>query len=174
MRGRGLEQLENTLMNYLKNTPNSQIATPAPKTSAVGRQDGACHKRLGIHNVFTPCVVVPSLLKNFHSTAKSALPGYVIVFSPACSSFDQFGKNQGTEELRTRSGEALAPTIGGGFNKIYPHMQTVAKKQQPQKDVNKKNLRFAPGFFEEKTRRKINNPQTIPQYERTLSSANDQ
>ncbi len=53
-------------------------------------------------------------------------------------------------------------------------MQTVAKKRQAEFDVNEKNLRFGSGFFEEKTRVKNNNPQNIPQHERTLTSANAQ
>ena len=132
--------------------------------------------RKGVRNfrdVFTPCAGRGSLLKNIHLAAENALAGDVILFSPASSSFDQFRKNPGMEEVSRRAAKALAPTIGGGNTDIHPNMQSVFKKRQNELCGIKINLQFAPGFFEEKPRRKNHNPKP-PHNERTLTRANNQ
>jgi hypothetical protein len=101
------------------------------------------------------------------------LSGDVILFSPACSSFDQFRKNQGMEEVSRRAANVLAPTIGGRKSETYHNMQPVDKRRQSGINDSKRNLRLAPGFFEEKPRRKITT-QNIPQHERTPTRANNQ
>lgn len=119
---------------------------------------------------FTPCAGRRSLLKKIRLAAKNALSGDVILLSPACSSFDQFRENQGTEDVCPRAAKALAPTTCGGNSRNYHNRRDVAKRQQNGMSGGRKNLRLAPGFFEEKPRRKITTHNT-PQ-ERTLTSAN--
>jgi UDP-N-acetylmuramoylalanine--D-glutamate ligase len=45
-------------------------------------------------SLFTPCVVVDSLLEAVQSAAESALDGDIVLLSPACSSFDMFESYQ--------------------------------------------------------------------------------
>ena len=172
VRGGGAEQFEDTLMKPLRNMEGQEVAA---HEGVERRTLRACELSVNNHalkNDFTPCVRVGSLLKKFHQVARNALPGYVILFSPACSSFDQFGNNQGVEKVCTRATDALAPTTGSRNTDFYRYMQAVAKKKQDGTIGNKKYFRFASGFFEEKTRGKNHNPQNIPQDERTLTSAN--
>jgi hypothetical protein len=98
---------------------------------------------------------VGSLIEKICLAAKNALSGDVILLSPACSSFDQFRENQGTEKVYSDAAKALAPTISGGTKKNHHNMQPVAKREHFETASREKNLRLAPGFFEEKPRRKI-------------------
>ena len=41
-------------------------------------------------SLFTPCSIVPTLLEAMSAAAERAVPGDVVLLSPACSSFDQF------------------------------------------------------------------------------------
>ncbi|MBI2929836.1 MAG: UDP-N-acetylmuramoyl-L-alanine--D-glutamate ligase [Verrucomicrobia bacterium] len=45
-------------------------------------------------SLFTPCTLCETLLEAFAEAAKCALPGDVVLLSPACSSFDQFQNYQ--------------------------------------------------------------------------------
>ena len=45
-------------------------------------------------SLFTPCVLVESLLEAVQSAAESALDGDIVLLSPACSSFDMFESYQ--------------------------------------------------------------------------------
>ncbi|MBI3191186.1 MAG: UDP-N-acetylmuramoyl-L-alanine--D-glutamate ligase [Pedosphaera parvula] len=77
-------------------------------------------------SLFTPCVMVDSLLEAVEKAAASAAAGDVVLLSPACSSFDMFQNYQHRGEVfrqavehcvRTiHSGGPGAPTIGGGDN----------------------------------------------------------
>ncbi|MEO5802268.1 MAG: UDP-N-acetylmuramoyl-L-alanine--D-glutamate ligase [Verrucomicrobiota bacterium] len=50
-------------------------------------------------SLFTPCTLADSLLEAVPETAQLAVPGDVILFSPACSSFDQFRSFQHRGEV---------------------------------------------------------------------------
>ena len=50
-------------------------------------------------SLFTPCTLVNSLLEAVPETAKMAVPGDVVLLSPACSSFDQFRNYQHRGEV---------------------------------------------------------------------------
>jgi hypothetical protein len=160
VRGGGVEQLEDTLMKPAENIEISRIGEPGPKeygTSCSG--DPRSHGRK-FWDSFTPCAEGGSLLKISHLAAKNALPGDVILFSPACSSFDQYRKNQGGEKVCLRGAKTLAPTMGGRNTEIHHNMQAVAKTRLVGTPAGKINLRLAPGFFEEKPRRKITTQKT--------------
>ncbi|MEO6183977.1 MAG: UDP-N-acetylmuramoyl-L-alanine--D-glutamate ligase [Verrucomicrobiota bacterium] len=50
-------------------------------------------------SLFTPCTLVNSLLEAVPESAKNAVPGDVVLLSPACSSFDQFRNYQHRGEV---------------------------------------------------------------------------
>jgi UDP-N-acetylmuramoylalanine--D-glutamate ligase len=50
-------------------------------------------------SLFTPCSAVNSLLEAVAATGKQAVPGDVVLLSPACSSFDQFRNYQHRGEV---------------------------------------------------------------------------
>ena len=60
-------------------------------------------------SLFTPCTVADSLLEAVKIAAKNAVPGDVILLSPACSSFDQFRNFQHRGEVFREAVNALAP-----------------------------------------------------------------
>jgi UDP-N-acetylmuramoylalanine--D-glutamate ligase len=64
-------------------------------------------------NPFTPCTVVDSLLEAVTEAAKLAVPGDVVLLSPACSSFDMFHNYQHRGEVFRQAVERLARTTGG-------------------------------------------------------------
>src|SRR5439155_2666874 len=49
--------------------------------------------------LFTPCTVVGSLLEAVQKSAADAVPGDVVLLSPACSSFDMFQNYQHRGEV---------------------------------------------------------------------------
>ncbi len=50
-------------------------------------------------SLFTPCTVAENLLEAFSAATQRAIPGDVILLSPACSSFDQFRNYQQRGEV---------------------------------------------------------------------------
>ena len=120
MRRGGVEQPEDTLMKTAKNIEKSQIEELKPKQYGGSCSGGLRSKGRNFRDLFTPCAVTSSLLKLSHLAAKNALPGDVILFSPACSSFDQFHDNQGAEKLCLRAAKTLAPTMDGRNTDAYP------------------------------------------------------
>jgi hypothetical protein len=157
----------------VKNIIKSRLKQPEAEEYGSVRSDELRNESRSFRDVFTPCPVTGSLIEKSCLAAKNALSGYVILFSPACSSFDQFRENQGVEEVCPRTAKSLAPTICGGKISAYHNMQPVDKRRQNAMSGCEKNLRLAPGFFEEKPRRKITTL-NIPHHERTLKSANYQ
>lgn len=76
-------------------------------------------------SLFTPCSLVDSLLEAVIEASKVAVPGDVVLLSPACSSFDSFRDyrhrgevfRQAVEQLQSTSNGGVAaesPTNGGG------------------------------------------------------------
>ncbi len=56
---------------------------------------------------FTPCTVVGSLLEAIQKSAAAAVPGDVVLLSPACSSFDMFQNYQQRGEVFRKAVEQL-------------------------------------------------------------------
>ncbi len=56
---------------------------------------------------FTPCSTAPGLLEAFASAVEEAVPGDVVLLSPACSSFDQFRNYQHRGEVFREAVERL-------------------------------------------------------------------
>ena len=120
MRGGGVKQLESALMRTLENMEKARADSSAGEEYGA---NGSVELRNGGRNfqdVFTPCTLRGSLLKISHLTAENALAGDVILFSPACSRFDQFHDNQGAEKVCLRAAKVLAPTMGGRNTDAYP------------------------------------------------------
>lgn len=60
--------------------------------------------------LFTPCVLTDSLLEAVSQGAEKAVPGDIVLLSPACSSFDQFQNYQHRGELFRKMVDGLART----------------------------------------------------------------
>src|SRR6185503_20820303 len=58
-------------------------------------------------SLFTPCTVVGSLLEAVQKSAADAVPGDVVLLSPACSSFDMFENYQHRGEVFRKAVEQL-------------------------------------------------------------------
>ncbi len=71
-------------------------------------------------SLFTPCTAVGSLLEAVHQAAVNAVPGDVVLLSPACSSFDQFRNYQhrgdAFRQWVTQQGGALRGSAPSGTN----------------------------------------------------------
>ncbi len=66
-------------------------------------------------SLFTPCTVMDSLLEATLEAAQNAVPGDVVLLSPACSSFDMFQNYQHRGEVfRQAVGQWAQTTNGGG------------------------------------------------------------
>jgi UDP-N-acetylmuramoylalanine--D-glutamate ligase len=65
-------------------------------------------------SLFTPCAVVNSLLEAVQQSAANAVPGDVILLSPACSSFDMFQNYQHRGEVFRQAVERLKSSGAGG------------------------------------------------------------
>ena len=65
-------------------------------------------------SLFTPCTVVDSLLEATLQAAHIAVPGDVVLLSPACSSFDMFQNYQHRGEVFRQAVERWAQTTNGG------------------------------------------------------------
>jgi UDP-N-acetylmuramoylalanine--D-glutamate ligase len=69
-------------------------------------------------SLFTPCTVVSSLLEAVQQSAANAVPGDVVLLSPACSSFDMFQNYQHRGEVFRQAVGQLKQTTrrgtGGG------------------------------------------------------------
>jgi len=67
-------------------------------------------------SLFTPCTALGSLLEAADQAAAGAVPGEVVLFSPACSSFDQFRNDQHRGDIFrqwvVQRGNAAPPTPG--------------------------------------------------------------
>jgi UDP-N-acetylmuramoylalanine--D-glutamate ligase len=70
----------------------------------------AREKIRGAWSLFTPCATSGSLLEAVKAAARSAVPGDVVLLSPACSSFDQFRNFQHRGEVFKQAVQELAAT----------------------------------------------------------------
>jgi UDP-N-acetylmuramoylalanine--D-glutamate ligase len=64
-------------------------------------------------SLFTPCSAVNSLLEAVAATGKQAVPGDVVLLSPACSSFDQFRNYQHRGEVFRQAVHDLVASADG-------------------------------------------------------------
>jgi UDP-N-acetylmuramoylalanine--D-glutamate ligase len=69
-------------------------------------------------SLFTPCMVVNSLLEAITEAVKSAASGDVVLLSPACSSFDQYRDYQERGEIFCQ----LVKSIGRGMQSSDPNI----------------------------------------------------
>src|SRR5262249_32478546 len=65
-------------------------------------------------SLFTPCTLVGSLLEAVQKSAAAAVPGDVVLLSPACSSFDMFQNYQHPGEVFRQAGKQLNPSAHRG------------------------------------------------------------
>ena len=71
------------------------------------------HKIRAAWSLFTPCSVMASLLEAVTEAARLAVPGDVVLLSPACSSFDMFRNYQHRGEVFRQAVEHWARTSDG-------------------------------------------------------------
>jgi UDP-N-acetylmuramoylalanine--D-glutamate ligase len=76
--------------------------------------------------LFTPCVLVDSLIEAVHQATRSAVAGDVVLLSPACSSFDQFQNYQQRGEVFRQAVKNLEKTTVGEANRTVPKNKTAA------------------------------------------------
>ena len=108
-----------------------------------GTPGGAARERICTwRRRFTPCAVKYSLLEEVNNVTRNAVPGDVLLLSPACSSFDQFRNYQHRSDVFRQT-----DTEGGNVN----HIPLYVEKTKPTMVQNNFLLCF--GFFEEKPRR---------------------
>src|SRR5438445_5750572 len=65
-------------------------------------------------SLFTPCTVVASLLEAVQQSAANAVPGDIVLLSPACSSFDMFQNYRHRGEVFRQAVEHLKQTARRG------------------------------------------------------------
>jgi hypothetical protein len=124
----------------------------------------AAGKKFTEVSIFTPCADPWPLLKTVNLTASNAAFGDVILFSPACSSFDQFRNQSPRSEVFRNAVNLLADATGGMAAAADPNTQAAGKNGPDETDgLENKVFELASGFFEAKPRRK--NP-TQPQPQR--------
>lgn len=82
-------------------------------------------------SLFTPCTGVNSLLEAVTEAARNAVPGDVVLLSPACSSFDQFRNYQHRGEVFRAAVERCRQTSDCGVGKSNPHLHDDAGKTEP-------------------------------------------
>ncbi|MDB6018910.1 MAG: UDP-N-acetylmuramoylalanine--D-glutamate ligase [Pedosphaera sp.] len=88
-------------------------------------------------SLFTPCTAVSSLLEAVSVAAKNAVSGDVILFSPACSSFDQFRNYQHRGEVfRQAVNELTTPTRSGS---VESHPNAPAVNTDKLQSIETKN-----------------------------------
>jgi UDP-N-acetylmuramoylalanine--D-glutamate ligase len=76
--------------------------------------------------LFTPCVLVNSLLQAVHDAARSAVAGDVVLLSPACSSFDQFQNYQERGEVFRQAAKKFEQTTRGSATRSGPENEIAA------------------------------------------------
>jgi UDP-N-acetylmuramoylalanine--D-glutamate ligase len=77
-------------------------------------------------SLFTPCTLVDSLLEAVCCAARGAVPGDVVLLSPACSSFDQFQNYQHRGEVFRRAVVSLQSAgLGGSGGDEEPRSKPV-------------------------------------------------
>jgi UDP-N-acetylmuramoylalanine--D-glutamate ligase len=89
-------------------------------------------------SLFTPCTVVGSLLEAVNQSAADAVPGDVVLLSPACSSFDMFQNYQHRGELFRQAVERLSRSAGRGASGGSP--STGGHETTPVEQGGPKNL----------------------------------
>ncbi len=93
-------------------------------------------------SLFTPCALVDSLLEAVADAARNAVPGDVVLLSPACSSFDQFKNYQHRGEIFRQAVMRLQATPGGSASCLSEQRAAGTLKHNEQ-------TRFATGLVEE-------------------------
>jgi hypothetical protein len=92
---------------------------------------------------FTPCVFPGSLLEAVAEAAKNAIPGDVVVLSPARSSWDQFRNHQHRGEVLWQA----VKSIGRGAHGGTPNIDGETAKAQQRAEVKRQTCEFCFGFF---------------------------
>jgi hypothetical protein len=84
-------------------------------------------KKYPVVRIFTPCADRFRLLETMNLTARNAEFGDVILFSPACSGFDQFRNQPQRGEVFRREIKALADATGSVAAAADPNTQADGK-----------------------------------------------
>jgi UDP-N-acetylmuramoylalanine--D-glutamate ligase len=85
--------------------------------------------------LFTPCTLVASLLEAVADAARNAVPGDVVLLSPACSSFDQFRNYEHRGDVFRQAVNNLPAAPGGAA----PRRRNAADGGDDPSDFNERN-----------------------------------
>jgi hypothetical protein len=116
-----------------------------------------------IKSFFPPCTLSGSLLEAELETARNSVSGGAVLLSPALSRVDQFRNQEQTGEKLY----AETKSISRGVQRADPNIMVKNSRIESDRKLPLETRFFAPGFFEEKPRRKsahTNNPtKTAPE-----------
>jgi hypothetical protein len=134
----GVEQLKNTMRACFKKNQRLDIGSEIPRAEAgKPRQSGVetrfmtrggsgCQlhgKNCLAWGVFTPCTRTGSLLEAVEVLKKNAVPGDVILLSPACSNFIWFRIYQNSGSFSGRAVSGFETATGSGVAGEDPNRQ---------------------------------------------------
>jgi UDP-N-acetylmuramoylalanine--D-glutamate ligase len=76
-------------------------------------------------SLFTPCIVLDSLLEAVTEAARNALPGDIVLLSPACSSLDQFRNYQQRGEMFCQAVKSIGSGATDGTHNTHGRLAFV-------------------------------------------------
>jgi UDP-N-acetylmuramoylalanine--D-glutamate ligase len=137
----------NALMNAIQSVPGGSGGRPNIWLIAGGRDKGiefhdaapllsqrvkgafllgeSREKLRAAWSLFTPCTLVDTLLEATFEAARNAVPGEVVLLSPACSSFDQFQNYQHRGEVFRQAVKRHLETADGDMKPMRSRPETV-------------------------------------------------
>ncbi len=112
-----LEQMAEALRTYAPAPHRCELVAGVKRAFLLGETR---EKIRAAWSLFTPCTPVASLLEAIQSSASNAVPGDIVLLSPACSSFDMFQNYQHRGEVFRQAVQQLVPKAGSDSSPREP------------------------------------------------------